>query len=295
MPRKFHTLIALAFYFTVNCAMAQTAAPKVLLISDIDDTIKVAHVLNKAGQIVRATDTTTPFRGMAPLYQLIINQNPSSTKIAYISNAPKTAGAIPYVPQFLADLPAANVLHQSFLDSNRFPKGELILREDLRDKMHKTNAIHQLIAKEKPDVVILIGDNGESDMDYYKQATDEYAANKNMQVVTFIHQLYKSQASSFFPAAFQEMGRAIYPEQTGFVTPIEIALKLNELHLLGQDKVDWLIQHVMPDIVQETQLKLNVAQPITFPTFKNCEDFKWSFSRPQQLQSLIQKIEEQCR
>lgn len=259
-------------------------APKVLVVSDIDDTIKVSHVLGKIGKYARAVDATTPFLGMSELYQLIVRENPSSTKIAYLSNAPKE----------LLGIPAASVSHQFFLDYNRFPKGELILRDDLRDQEHKSKALRVLIEKEKPDVLILIGDNGERDVDFYRQATQEHAYLANMQVITFIHQLYKTQESSFIPDIIEETGRALYPEQIGFVTPIEVSLKLRERGLLSQDKAEWMIKNIVPRIVQEDRVKWDGLEPIAFPSFKNCAGFVWNTVRTQQLNDLLLKIENKC-
>lgn len=283
------------FSFLAVFAKAEAVpAPKVLLVSDIDDTIKVSHVLNKVGKFARAVDATTPFKGMAQLYQLIVNQNPASTKVAYLSNAPKDIGAIPNAPQAIAGVPAASVTHQLFLNFNHFPKGELILRENLQDQEHKTKALRMLIEREKPDILILIGDNGERDIDFYRQATQEHAYMKNMQVLTFIHQLYKTEASIYLPDFLDETGREVFPEQMGYVTPIEISLKLNEERVIGKDKVDWMIKNVAPAIVAEDKIKWDGLKPITFPFFKKCPEFKWTLSRPQQLQSLIQRIESEC-
>ncbi len=303
-------LAALTLFFNLtatvtNHAFAQAQqtvpAPKVLLVSDIDDTIKVSHVLNKIGKFARAVDATTPFKGMSQLYQLIFNQNPATTKIAYLSNAPKDFGALPNAPKGLAVIPASSVTHQLFLDFNKFPKGELILRDNLEDQEHKAKALRRLIETEKPDILIMIGDNGEKDVDFYKQAIEEHAYMKNMLVLTFIHQLYKSEASFYLPDFIDETGRTLFPDQIGYVTPIEIALKLREQKVIGQDKVDWMLKNVAPSIVAEAGVKWDGLKPISFPSFKNCSDFNWNFVRFQQtkeqtlqLQTLIQRIESEC-
>lgn len=309
MLRSSFTALVLALFFSVtsivsNRALAQAEqvpAPKVLLVSDIDDTIKVSHVLNKVAKFARAVDATTPFKGMAQLYQLIFNQNPATTKIVYLSNAPKNFGALPNVPKEFAAIPASSVTHQWFLDFNKFPKGELILRDNLEDQEHKAKALRRLIETEKPDVLIMVGDNGEKDVDFYKQATEEHAYMKNMLVLTFIHQLYKSEASLYLPDFFDETGRALFPDQIGFVTPVEIALKLKEQGILAQDKVDWMLNKVAPAIVAEAEIKWDGLKPISFPFFKKCSDFKWNFVRFQEtkeqtlkLQTLIQRIENEC-
>lgn len=287
--------------YSVSGQVQRGPSPKVLLVSDIDDTIKVSHVLNKVGQFARAVDATTPFKGMAQLYQLIFNQNPATTKIAYLSNAPKDFGALPNAPKELAAIPASSVTHQLFLDYNRFPKGELILRENLQDQEHKAKVLRRLIETEKPDILILIGDNGEKDVDFYKQAVEEHAYMKNMLVLTFIHQLYKAEPAFYLPDFLDEVGRMPFADQIGYVTPIEIALTLKEQNVIGQDKLDWMLRNVAPAIVAEAEVKWDGLKPISFPFFKNCTDFKWNFARSlqvkeqtEQLQKLIQRIESEC-
>ena len=59
------------------------------------------------------------------------NQNPNSTRIAYLSNAPET----------IAGIELLKVSHETFLRSNDFPKGELFLRKSLSDQNHKIDSI----------------------------------------------------------------------------------------------------------------------------------------------------------
>jgi hypothetical protein len=261
----------------------QVFAEKVLLISDIDDTIKVSHVLSTAGKLSRAADVTTPFRGMSELYQKIVKENKASIKVVYLSNAPEQ----------IAGIPALKISHQTFLNFNDFPPGDIDLRESLFVENHKVTEVRRLIELVKPEVVIMLGDNGEKDVDVYHQMESEFAG-RGIQMHTFIHQLYNSEIPFYIPDFFAEQGRKLYAEQTGFVTPIEISLKLNELGLFSQKSLNKMIHSFSSDIIQEQTLKWDGLRPITFPFFKNCADFKWTFSRSSELQRLIQKIEAVC-
>ena len=252
-----------------------TASKKVLLVSDIDDTIKVSHILNPI-KYVRSIDTTTPFTGMAQLYQLIANQNSESTQIAYLSNA----------PQEIKGVPVMQISHSKFLESNYFPQGELILRADIKDQNHKINSIRRLIKEQQPEVVIMIGDNGEKDVDTYLTAQSELQA-QGIEFHTYIHQLYSSQS-------ILQTGRSLLQNQIGFVTPFEIALDLQKNNLFDQKSLEWMEKEVMPYIVQEDSLKLDVGMPMTFPSFKNCSDYKMQ-AMPKALMSLSKKISEKCK
>lgn len=271
-------------------AMKSVAAnpPRVLLISDIDDTIKVSHVLSKTGMAARAANVTVRFSGMAQLYQLIVNENPSSTQIVYLSNA----------PQDLFGIEPLKYLHQAFLSYNRFPPGTLDLRADIFEKDHKIKELRRMIEAEKPDVVIMIGDNGEMDTEIYKQATLEMK-DKPIKMVTFIHQLYATEISEIDKIlgldSMAEVGKKLQPGQTGFVTPIEIALELAQQGLLKSESVQWMESNVGTYIANESYFDSDSYGPITFPSFMRCQDFKWTGPRAKETNALVKKIDSVCK
>ena len=79
---------ALVLTISLMSLIATAQNKKVLLVSDIDDTIKVSHVLGTTQKFLRALDVTTAFTGMSIFYQLIVDENPNTTTVVYISNAP---------------------------------------------------------------------------------------------------------------------------------------------------------------------------------------------------------------
>ena len=262
------TLISTALF-------AQTTSKKVLLISDIDDTIKVSHILNPI-KYIRSIDTTTPFTGMAQLYQLIANQNVGSTQIVYLSNA----------PQEIQGVPVMEISHTKFLNTNYFPEGKLVLRADIKDQNHKINSIRTLVREMNPQVVIMIGDNGEKDVDTYLMAQKELA-QKGIEFHTYIHQLYSSRS-------YIQRGRELLADQTGFVTPFEIALDLKSKGLFDEQSLTWMQTEILPYLVQEDWMKLDVGAPMSFPSFKNCSDYKM-IVMPKALLPLAKKISEKCQ
>lgn len=256
---------------------------RTLIISDIDDTIKVSHILSLSGKITRASDVTTPFTGMAQLYQLILNQNIKDSRIVYLSNAPKD----------VAGIPALELSHKNFLSFNNFPTGDMELREDILDENHKINEIRRLVEQEKPDLMILIGDNGELDPEIYHQANVEFS--KGIKIITFIHQMYSFKVPFYMPNILAEIGAKIYSEQVGFVTPMEIAVELRRQKLFDKNSYDWLIKNVSPYILNEGRFKWDGLKPITFPTFKNCQDFVWKWKLTQELIPIYKKIKNSCQ
>jgi len=258
--------------------VAQAENKKVLLVSDIDDTIKVSHILNPIGAVARAGNVYMPFTGMSDLYKLIINQNPSSTRMIYLSNAPEK----------IAGISLMRFLHEKFLIQNDFPKGDLLLRESLSEKNHKIKTIRKLVAEEKPDIVIMVGDNGEQDNKIYEQAAKELKA-MGIHSETYIHQLYSIKNK------FIETGKPLLGGEIGYVTPFEIALDLKNKKWLDQASIDWMIENIMPPILEENSMESDTSGPITFPSFIKCSDFKWTVIVPPELLELSSKINKICR
>ncbi|MEK6628877.1 MAG: phosphatase domain-containing protein [Bdellovibrionota bacterium] len=251
--------------------------------SDIDDTIKVSHVLSLLGKVSRASDITTPFAGMAPLYRLILNQNIQDSRIVYLSNAPKE----------IAGLAALEFSHKTFLGYNEFPPGTVALRENFSDKNHKINYIRMLLEEQKPDLVILIGDNGERDPEIYHQIYNEYSSRTR--IISFIHQLYSTAEEPIFtPKFLSKVGAKIFKEQIGFATPIEIAVELRQQNLLDQKSYAWMIQNVAPYIIKEEKIKWDGLKPISFPHFKWCNDFVWKWEMTHELKPIYDKIMSSC-
>ena len=115
-----------------------------------------------------------------------------------------------------------------------------------------------------------------------------------MKVVTFIHQLYATERSFLIPDFLQEIGLKIFPDQVGFVTPVEISLTLQSMGIISKASRDWMIKNVVPRIVAESRQLIDGFEPMTFPRFKKCEDFRWHFENSAELSSLIKKIEHEC-
>lgn len=263
-------------------ALNANAKMKTLVISDIDDTIKVSHILSTAGKVSRASDVTTPFAGMAQLYHLIMSENSQHNRMVYLSNAPEEIGGIP----------ALEISHRTFLSFNGFPHGEVELRESIFDQNHKINEIRRLITEEEPELVILIGDNGERDPEVYHQAYLEFSDKVRM--LSFIHQMYSSEVPFYKLRYFAEVGTKLSKEQIGYVTPIEIAVELKKQNILNEESYNWMIENISPYIVNEDKFKWNGLKPLTFPSFKNCSDFVWRWKVTPELNNIYDKIKKEC-
>lgn len=147
------TLFAL-FAISFNTASART-----LIISDIDDTIKMTGVLNSKHLVAfNGIFIKRAFAGMSKLYQQF---DQDGKEIYYVSGSP--------------EIISCRV--ENFLEENHFPQiGNLILRESLSvdTYKYKVEGIRKILNQLKPDSVILIGDDTQHDPEVYRDIDKEY-------------------------------------------------------------------------------------------------------------------------
>lgn len=140
-------LCALVIFISFSASYAKT-----LIVSDVDDTVKVTDVLNKPNAIYNALFSKAAFSGMSVLYKELNSQD---SVFYYVSGSPtileKKVGA--------------------FLEFNGFPQIEnLILKKGISTPTYdyKVAAISKIINTQNPDKVILIGDDTEFDPEVYE-------------------------------------------------------------------------------------------------------------------------------
>lgn len=134
-----------------------SVSAKTLVVSDVDDTIKVTNVLNKISTVYNALFSTKAFVGMSTVYNGLNNPE---TKIVYVSGSPELVrGKI-----------------NKLLTVNNFPQKEnLILKPSKQDTFdYKFSVISKLINKENPDDVILLGDDTEKDPEIFDALSKTY-------------------------------------------------------------------------------------------------------------------------
>ena len=147
---------------------AQSLHAKTLIVSDVDDTIKMTGVLdNKLKVSFNGIFRTKAFSGMSELYNELSSED---ITFHYVSGSPK----------FIRSRV------ENFLDENNFPAGELTLKDKIKDDTfeYKTNTIQNLINEQKPDKVILIGDDTEVDPEIYDGLSQ---ANPGLVEAIYIH------------------------------------------------------------------------------------------------------------
>lgn len=227
-----------------------SASAATLLVSDMDDTIKVSYVLDKDSVVANVAMVHNVFIGMPELYKAI-SQIPEVKGIKYLSNAPK---------KIIGDL------HETFLKLNQFPKGEFVARSwyDLRTgNSHKVNSLRKFIKQYDPKELILIGDNGESDAEVYAQIRSEFP---KILGPTYIRQAYSTIGFS------ENFAKPLQQGQTPFASSIDIALDLFKRGYLSSEVVTDHVLKVVPKILDVDEDENRGAT--AFPEWYDCRDYQ---------------------
>lgn len=251
--------LSLLAFFTFATGQAKT-----ILVSDIDDTVKLANVQNLGEAAYYSFDDSSRFLGMSELYSLIKKDN-SDLDVFYLSKAPSwlMAGT-----------------HTRLLKNGHFPEGQYIPRTSYPASLHKIFSLRDIIDRTHPDQVIFFGDNGEQDSPVYEQIKNEYQG-KGIHFLQFIRLVYASQG-------YPQVGVLLAPDQIGFVSPIEVSLELKKAGVLSQQSVQWMLDNVMPLAASELPSDQQDEVPVpgapvrfagiwAFPEYVRCNDFIWKW------------------
>lgn len=249
--------------------MSHLAQAKILVISDIDDTIKVSHILSKTGAVSSVLDHDSDFVGMSDIYRSL-NLVHQDIEFHYVSLAPKVL---------------MKEQHQKFLEHNIFPVTQLHLNPEIwQDPQFKQKAIKKLLAEKNPELVIYFGDNGQFDTVVYDDMVQEFP---QIPQFTYIREAYSSKARSKYPTK---------KGQIGFVTAVEVALDLIQKNLLPLKAYSAIEQKVYLHLEQNPMVG-EIFGEIVFPRWQDCRDFVWQWevlNPSYKLLQIKQAIEQRC-
>lgn len=130
----------------------------ILLLSDLDDTIKISNTKAPFVTVYRGLFRSSAFAGMSELYKELLAHEESSFYIVS-SSPPAIRGKIEY-----------------FLTKNRFPKAEIILRDWIRQPSilkYKLKRILDLTENSRYPV-ILVGDDTEHDPEVFAHVSKKF-------------------------------------------------------------------------------------------------------------------------
>lgn len=261
------------FLFSVMFLWSVGAHSQTLLVSDIDDTIKLANIHDLTSAAFYAFDEESSFLGMSELYNFVKQDN-SDIQIAYLTRAPDW---------FMAKT------HKRFLRKGKFPSGHYIPRNKYSSDEHKIKSLRNLIQAYKPQKVILIGDNGEADANVYATIAGEYAS-QGIRFYQYIRILYSKNDKS-------AQGSVLFEGQVGFVSPLELSLELERAGFIKTSSVDWMMDVIGGSFV--LQRSYQAEGRVAFPYYMNCSDLKWQWddglNRYGSLRQLKARLTDRCR
>jgi hypothetical protein len=243
-----------------------TASAKTVLISDIDDTLKVAHIRSTVGKVANAFRTKNVFLGMNDLIAAV--KIDSDAEVYYLTNAPVSI---------------MKRSHTSLLKNGKFPSGKLLMRQTgVSSNDHKRIALQRIMETDKPDTVVLIGDNGEKDIKFYNTIAKRFPGIK---FHTFIRIAYSIDAD-----------HAPMKGQYGFISPLEITAKLYNEGLISLDKADKMFDFHGPRFVADRQNKRSGFMYL--PKWLTCRghlsfNTLFAFAHPQK-DAVRKKIQKVC-
>jgi Uncharacterized conserved protein (DUF2183) len=192
---------------------------KIMVVSDIDDTIKWSHILGPE-IVVDGLDYHLAFKGMPELYTSLTN---AGATIVYVTGAPDI---------LIAKL-QINSIPQKIVSTNHFPEGEIFLHQLGESTEDFKVATISKIMKDNPTVeFILVGDNGEKDVETYTRVRQDPEIGSRVQRI-FIHKIYNG-GTSLEPMADQ------YP----FVTAADLAAMLYGFNFINAEDLTAVVKIV---------------------------------------------------
>ena len=222
---------------------------KIVLISDLDDTVRKAHVLKLAHAGGRIIKGVKPFEDLQAIYKNLEQVHGDEIDFFYVSSS----------YPFLYNA-------SKWLDKYNFPKGEVFQRslkqENHRDSyLYKTTTITNLIERysQSDTQFIFFGDNGEHDPQIFKDIIN----NKNIQN----SKVYIRDVSTKAHFWYDRLEVKKEEDQLYFLT---------EIDLLDEDFVSFLEEDVVNSIKLRFEKKIMIPNYIVY-TLKHrvrddCED-----------------------
>lgn len=208
MLRRFLPVLLVFQLFSVSI-FAQGFSDRYLLVSDVDDTLKITGVPYYREILARMMHAPQSFLGMAELFQGLKEK---AEKVIYLSGSPPAM---------------KNRLPRFLVDHENFPKGEFILSDWLhfgRPRYFKQYELQAIVTDNPGFSFLLFGDDTQYDPEVLVEFKQTYSAYSSARI--YIHRV---------------TGRILPPELQGelkeYSVPYEVALEEFEDDTLSLDQV----------------------------------------------------------
>lgn len=249
----------------------QVDARSIIIISDVDDTVKVTNVPNFLASVRNAVSSTLLFAGMKELYRGLLGE---TGYLEFVSGSPtvlrkKVAGS---------------------LDAAGFPRYELTLRVNPMNKRFKSECLNRMYGG-SANPFLLIGDDTEEDPEVY----EEFRQGRNVPAV-YIHRItgrasaHQEKCMTVFTTAYDI---AMHEYRAGRL-PLDGAVEVGEAVLTSPDSTFFPAFQKCPDDFAQTA---RPAPPdFTAVPDPTCpEPSAQALELPERLEGLQRLIEQRIR
>ena len=198
---------------------------ELLIISDIDDTIRPVNVLNLPDSLPNLLKNQA-FLGMNDLYKTLLcqqSQNESEFKNC-LSSPGSTSNEIIF--SYVTGFPSPH-LARKYLKELNFPlTGALYSKPIWKDTYQFKLQAHLETIKIFPaKKILLIGDNGQKDIQVFAEVKKQVEASENPPLVfSYVHQIYDQ----------EDGGKQLVHEQSPYLTFFDLSSQLVRKNLLTQ-------------------------------------------------------------
>jgi len=236
---------------TESASATGTKRVATVLVSDVDDTIKETGV-HSAAVGVNALSTISEFAGMSILYTGWHDVETKTKKVTYLSAAPGPLIGLGIdflrasrFPGDSADVSTSVVGGRGAESAGEFKGKKLIAMYDA--------------AAEKPDTIILVGDNGEQDMTAYSALIDHVKRTRGgTKVYSFIHHVYESAGKA----------TPIDSPHTAFLSAADLAVRFYEAGWID----DATLTRVLNEVAYDSGSTHDLTDTVV-PSFMECGMF----------------------
>ncbi|WP_164848420.1 phosphatase domain-containing protein [Halobacteriovorax sp. HLS] len=270
--------------FLLVLLLSTSVSAKVLMVSDIDDTIKRTHVL---GYMTGGLRSTNPFIGLPELYTAFLcNQEVTKKEKDFCI---KKKGVIHNNKRWITYVTAASgrlqMFGREFIARSNFPMAVVKGKNSEQDSYKfKSAEIASLLDGYPQYEIVLIGDNGQHDAGVYDHISKKFPFRK---ITSFIHQVYSSVEEDK-----EKRGSSLAKGQIAYLTATDLGL-----HFLKRNFIE---EKDLANISRNVWKHLNTDDDDLYeqviPSWTSCEEFVSSYKRADvkisvELSTLISKIE----
>ena len=227
---------------------ATIARESLLVIANVEDTLKISHVQNFWDSLNYDTNNKKRYLGMSEALNILAAANPSARFVYLTRGTELVSGKI----------------EREFLVNFKFPRGEF---KDFNKGPYSTTRLADLrkvIQLSGAKKVIVLTHNGASDPAIFNTLAGEF---KDIDFNQYIHLVYSTSSST-------EVGTDLFTNQTGYVTSVELLVDWQQKGFTGLTETVKFASSMVGKVITENP-EVSQEDEVAIPTFVNCDDFQW--------------------